>query len=858
MPKFASFTVAPSLPKRLAFLEAIARNMMWSWNHDAIELFRRIDREKWEEVNHNPVQLLGIIAQERFDVLSKNDSFLSHLDRVSEYFTSYLNGPTWFQKNYKEDNPDMLIAYFSMEYGINECLPVYSGGLGVLSGDHLKSASDLGLPLVGVGLLYQEGYFQQYLNIDGWQQESYPINDFYNLPLTQVLDSDGMSLKISVQINNHPVYARIWKIQIGRIPLFLLDSNIPENSREDQDITDKLYGGDSNMRIKQEILLGIGGIRALYAMGLYPTVCHMNEGHSAFQVLERNRQLMQRMKIPYKIAAQATGGGNVFTTHTPVPAGFDVFSEEQIRYYFMEYAQELGLKIETLLKLGRGTVDGRSTGFNMAILAATHSPMINGVSKLHSQTSRKIFKNAFGSIPEEEIFITSISNGVHFPSWISQDTAQLFDRYLGTLWKEQPEDQSVWERVYEIPSEEIWRTHERRRERLIAFVRRKMYYQLLQRGASKSDLDSANEILSPDALTIGFARRFATYKRANLILHDPARLKKMILERDKPVQFIFAGKAHPHDNAGKEFIKQIVNFARDYDLRRYIVFMEDYNMNLARYMLQGVDVWLNTPRRPLEASGTSGMKAVPNGILNMSTLDGWWNEGFDHNVGWAIGSGEEYNDTVYQDEVEASAIYKLLENEIIPTFYTRGRDGLPRQWIDMMKHSMAKLGPTFNTHRMVMEYFERFYLKAHQRLMFLQKNDLQQAHELSKWKDKIRDNWEGLAILRVTTNSTEHLKVGNKLKIQAEINFGLLDPDDLNVEVYFGQLDSNDTIRVGDTMSMQLIQKNSESVGLYEALLPCKKSGRIGFTVRVIPDVQRLTVKHEMLLIKWADWAKQQ
>lgn len=853
MPSFATFTVAPSLPEKLAILQELARNLLWTWNHDFVELFQRIDRDLWERVDHNPVRLLGLVPQERFDELRQSDSFISHLERVTNFYHAYMKRKTWYQKNFAQDNPDLCIAYFSMEYGITEALPIYSGGLGVLSGDHLKSASDLGLPLVAIGLLYQEGYFKQYLNADGWQQERYPINDFYNMPIGQIFDENGEILKISVPMQNYIVHARIWKIQVGRIPLYLLDTNIPENSKEAHDITDKLYGGDSDMRIKQEIMLGIGGQRALHAMGIKPTVCHMNEGHAAFQVLERNRLLMHEKGVSYKIASQATAGGNVFTTHTPVPAGFDVFSPQQIYEYFKNYVEELDLKVDTLLRFGRGPKDVSESGFNMAIMAASHSPMINAVSKLHSVTSRRIFKRAFGSIPEDEIFITSITNGVHFPSWISQEMAQLFDRYLGNRWIDQPEDQSVWERVHEIPDEELWRTHERRRERLIALVRKLLHLQLARRGSSKRNLDAAKEALSPETLTIGFARRFATYKRATLMLRDKDRLKEMLLDKDRPIQFIFAGKAHPRDNAGKDFIRQIVHFARDLDIKRQIVFLEDYNISLARYMVQGIDIWLNTPRRPLEASGTSGMKVVPNGGLNFSTLDGWWVEGYDRSLGFSIGSGEEYTDHEYQDQVESSILFDLLEYEIIPTFYKRGRDGLPRQWITMMKNSMAKLGPVFNTHRMVMEYFERFYLKAHKRSAYLMADDLKEARELGEWRDRVRNNWESMRLLNVSAGLTDALKVGDKLCIQAEVDFGKLVPDDINVELYYGQLDPNNEIIEPETLTMELATKTANNIGVYEMCFSCHKSGKIGYTVRIIPNMNKTTVKHELLLINWAD-----
>ena len=527
-----------------------------------------------------------------------------------------------------------------MEFGLTECLQTYSGGLGILSGDHLKSASDLGLPLVGVGLLYQEGYFQQYLNADGYQQEIYPINDFANLPITQVTGSDGAPLKISVPLPGRSLYFQVWKVQVGRIPLYLLDTNIPENSRtDDRNITDRLYGGDRRQRIRQEIVLGIGGIRTLEAIGLRPSVCHMNEGHSAFLALERIRIMMAETKITFGQARELTRASNLFTTHTPVPAGLERFGYDLIDEHFGEYWGLVGLTRDEFHDIGRERIDNYDL-FSMAVLAIRLASDANGVAELHGDVSRGMWQWLYPDVPNQEIPIGSVTNGVHVQTWVSREMATLFDRYLDPSWRQEEDNHDIWQTVDQIPDAELWRTHARRRERLVAFTRLRLRDQLVRRNASQRDVEAAEEVLNPDALTIGFARRFATYKRATLIFRDVERLKKLVNDPDRPVQFIFAGKAHPHDEEGKAFIRRIVNLARDPELRHSIVFLENYDMLVGRYLVQGVDVWLNNPRRPKEASGTSGMKVIYNGGLNFSTLDGWWAEAYSPEVGWGIGAGE--------------------------------------------------------------------------------------------------------------------------------------------------------------------------------------------------------------------------
>ncbi len=848
-----TYTVAPSLPKELESLHELAYNLLWVWDHDLMELLIRLDPDLWEKTNHNPVLLLGMISQERLNSASRDDALLAQLERGFERYKKYLDTTsTWFRKTYSQILPNQ-IAYFSAEFGLTECLQNYSGGLGVLSGDHLKSASDLGLPLVGVGLLYQQGYFRQYLNADGWQQERNPENDFFTLPITLERDKEGKPLVISVDLDNRPVYAQIWRVQVGRIPLYLLDTNFSMNSRpEDQDITDQLYGGDRELRIKQEILLGIGGYRALKALGLSPAVFHMNEGHSAFLSLERCRDLMECHKLSFTEAREASTAGLAFTTHTPVPAGNDYFTPNLIEQYLGRYYRDFGLTPKEFHGLGRQDPNNDQEAFCMTVLALKMAGSCNGVAKLHGSVSRNMWKNVWQGLPVNEIPIHSITNGVHAPSWISREMAGLYDRYLGPRWREDAGEYGLWSRVHHIPDEELWRTHERRRERLVAFARARLRSQLEARGAPPSDVAQAAEILNSQALTIGFARRFATYKRSTLILKDVERLIKILTDKDRPVQIIFSGKAHPHDNPGKDLIRQIVHFERRPGVRRRMVFLEDYDMVVARYMLQGVDVWLNTPRRPLEASGTSGMKATLNGAINLSILDGWWDEAYNVHTGWAIGRGEEYTDETLQDEIESNALYDLLEKEIVPLFYSRGADDLPRQWITKMKGAMRAIGPEFNTNRMVREYTEKMYLPALDRGNDLSANNFARAKEIAVWKRHLRENWQGLKILEVHVDNHKTLKVGDSVTVRAHVDLGHLKPEDVSVELFYGVLNAQGEIENPKVALMKPAEKPKGSVYEFAAVNKLLMSGRLGHTVRVLPRHEDLENPLKLGLVLWA------
>jgi starch phosphorylase len=847
-----TFTVLPHLPDRLQSLQKLAYNLWWCWNHDAVALFRRIDEDRYPLLDNSPVKLLSATSQERLDQLTRDEGFLAHLDRVEEAFNHYMTATTWFQETYADVAPEQYrIAYFSAEFGIHESIPVYSGGLGLLAGDHLKAASDLGIPLVGVGLMYREGYLRQYLNVDGWQQERYPENDFFNLPLIPETDKQGQAIVIAVPLPGREVFARVWRIQVGRVPLYLLDTNIARNSPDDRQITARLYGGDHDTRIRQEMILGIGGIRALSAIGKTPTVCHMNEGHSAFCGLERIRVLMEEQHVDFNVAREAVAAGTCFTTHTPVPAGNDIFNIPLVEHYFSQYLPALKIDKQDFLSLGRQNSRDFNESFCMTVLAIRLSNTSNGVSKLHGVVSRKMWKAIWPDLPEAEIPITSITNGVHTRTWMSTEFAQLYERYLGVQWEEKPTDHSVWKRVEHIPNAELWRTHERRRERLVAFARSRLKEQLQRRGAPPSEVARADEVLDPDALTLGFARRFATYKRGTMLFRNMERLAAIINDKDKPVQIIFAGKAHPRDHGGKELIAEIVHLARRPEFRRRVVFLEDYDINVARYLVQGVDIWVNNPRRPLEASGTSGMKVCINGGINLSILDGWWCEAYAGDNGWAIGAGEEYTDLTYQDDIESRALYDLLEQEIVPLFYNRSTDGLPRGWLKVMKRSISTVCPVFNTSRMVQEYMEKCYGPSATRFERLSRDGLKQAAQLARYRRGLAGGWPQVRVEAVEAKGVDPMHVGAKLEVKARVNLGGLSPEDVQVQLFHGAVDNLGEIPQPATALMSHNGAHDGNTWLFKGTIACRSSGQHGYAVRVLPKNANLANPFEPGLVCW-------
>ncbi|MBN2332610.1 MAG: alpha-glucan family phosphorylase, partial [Deltaproteobacteria bacterium] len=777
------------------------------------------------------------------------ESFLAHLQRVQERFSQEVDKPAdYTQTPYGDRN---TIAYFSMEFGIHESLPLFAGGLGVLAGDHLKAASDLELPLVAVGLLFRDGYFHQYLDQNGWQQEGYQETDLFYLPIGKAKDSNGNQIIISVAGPQGDIKATIWKAKAGRITLYLLDANIPENSPEIRDITARLYSGESITRLAQEILLGIGGIRALKAMDIRPKVCHMNEGHSAFCSIERLAECIETHQVDIKTALEIVPRTMVFTTHTPVAAGHDEFPPSMVRPYFIPLQERLGATADEMLAWGQQAGSGPGGSFSMFILALRMALYCNGVSELHGKVARRMWSHVWPNRPEDEIPITHVTNGIHLTSWLSHRNFMLFENYLGPDWEMHPCDPQVTKKIDDIYDEELWNAHQMCRSRLISNCRKLMVKQYKQRNASKAVMERAESVLDQDILTIAFARRFATYKRATLLLKDPDRLEALINSQTKPIQLIFAGKAHPKDNEGKELIRALVTFANRPSVRHRFIFLEDYDINIARHLVRGADVWLNTPRRPYEACGTSGMKAAINGVLNCSILDGWWCEGYDEQCGWQIGAGEDYNDPAYQDMVESQALYNVLENEVIPCFYER-RDGTtPTRWIKMMKESMKMAMQNFCSIRMVNEYEQRFYRELAQNHDQLLANNGQNAITLVEKHQRLHRLWSAIHLEPPIRDTKGAFKVEENFGASTVVHLGEINPDEVLVELYYGPSQSPTTVSPGYTMPMTVKEDLGNGTYRYACTFTCETAGRYGFTARVTP-VGDQRIRFDTDFLTWA------
>jgi starch phosphorylase len=843
----STYTVKPKLPAPLKPLDDIARNLWLSWNFEAVQLFIRLDYDVWLQSQQSPVRTLGMVSQERLAQVAKDDSYLAALKEVYEHFQRYKKNETWYRGSHKD-----VVAYFSMEYGMDTSLPIYSGGLGILSGDHMKTSSDLGLPLVGVGLLYREGYFKQMLNADGFQQEGYPENDWYNMPVERKAGKDGAPIKICVDLAGRQAIAQIWEVKVGRSSLYLLDTNIDENAPDIRNITSALYGGDKETRIQQEILLGIGGIRALRALGINPAATHMNEGHSAFLGLERIREIMDEKNFTFEEACEAVWPTNIFTTHTPVPAGNERFDISLIEKYMRPWAQILGISWKDFLGLGRINVNDDRETYCMTVLALKLAAYANGVARLHGQVSREMWQGLWPGLPLDEVPIKHVTNGVHPRTWVSSGMLELLDRYFGPDFEAKPTDLAIWDRMDRISDEELWRTHERRRERLVVFVRERIRAQYQRTGADERRIRHAEDALSPYALTLCFARRFATYKRGNLLLRDPERLLRLVKDNHKPIQLIFAGKAHPNDMPGKDLIREIIHFAEKYDVSSRIVFVENYDMTVAKYLTSGGDVWLNTPRRPMEASGTSGMKAAMNGVLNCSIMDGWWDEAYNPEVGWAIGHGEQYVDEKLQDDVESKALYDLLERDIIPLFYQRGRDGLPREWIKRMKDCMRRIGQAMCCHRMLMDYSNNSYFPALKNYRNLVKDDYAKAKLLAGYFHKLRESWDHLKIVKTECNAKPVMQRGDMLSVTAYIDLGQMSPNDLQVELYHGTVSNQSNVITNARRTEMKWISNEGGLGIFQVKIECTDTGYQGHTVRILPKHEALIHPYRTGFIKWA------
>ncbi|MEO8593252.1 MAG: alpha-glucan family phosphorylase [Candidatus Solibacter sp.] len=820
------FLVRPALPDSLSRLTELADNIVWSWEPIVRALFRRLDPAIWRESGYNPVLMLGRVSQATLEKAASDARYLALYHQACE---------TYDVRVRKSAAPadGKLIAYFSAEYGLTECLPVYSGGLGILSGDHLKSSSDQDYPLIGLGLLYQQGYFRQFLNPDGWQQERYPTNDFYNLPIETVKDATGHELKVSVKLPTGSIFIQIWKLNVGRITLYLLDTNIAENVLpQDRDITDSLYGGDIDTRIRQEIVLGIGGMRALKAMGLKPTVFHMNEGHSAFLAMEQIRLYMGEHHLNFEEALEAARASNIFTTHTPVPAGIDLFDPGIMYHYFSGYCTEVGVDFQQLMALGRRNPFNRDERFSMAVLALNTSSYRNAVSRLHREVSQEMFHDLWPELPLWEVPITSITNGVHLPSWLNSNLALLYDQYLEPDWRERFNDSTIWRSIDDIPDEELLEAHRRRKRRLVSFVRQRQQASALRRQASSVEVRRSSEVLDPNALTIGFSRRFATYKRATLLFRDVDRLKKILLNKDMPVQIVIAGKAHPKDQPGKSYIREIVQFSRDPELWKHLVFVEDYDMKVARELVQGVDVWLNNPRRGEEACGTSGMKAALNGVLNLSILDGWFDEAYEVSGGWAIGERDVYSED--QDALHASEIYSLLENEIVPMFYER-REQTPREWMRRVKQSLAHISPAFDCRRMVHEYMTELYDPAHIAHLRMRKADYALSREKARWNAKVHEAWDRVRFVDAGAGPSGSLLSGTPVVVRAAIDLAGLAPDDVRAEVVVGRVDSSGYLEETEIIVLPFVEQQGSAAVFAKDIVP-DRTGRLGYALRVSPN----------------------
>lgn len=848
--KLHTFTALPKTPSSLNPLLEIASNLWFSWNWDARQLFAKADKEIWKQAQKNPLRMLCDIPQEKMEELAENKDFLSEMSAVYTAFQKYMSGKTWFEEQFGPRN-NKVVAYFSCEYGIHESLPIYSGGLGVLSGDHLKSASDLGIPLVAIGLFYREGYFRQGLNADGDQIEFYPENDKFTMPVVQQKDSTGKPLIFSMDIGGEEVFYQVWKVEVGRIPLYLLDTNLACNLDKHRDITRRLYDANRDTRLRQEILLGIGGVKVLRDLGLDPVVYHINEGHSALLVLERIRHLMEDKEMTFEEAKEIVWATSVFTTHTPVPAGNERFDVDLLKKYLSNMVEKrLALNWKEFCGFGRENPEDEKEEFCLTVLALKFCSMANGVAKLHGEVSRDMWKHLYKLIPKNEIPISHITNGVHTKTWLSKNFEQLFIRYLHTSYNREIGDFNIWKVVDEIPDLELWTAHIERKKGLVEYVRERLKFQLKRRGASASEISKTADVLNPKALIIGFARRFAPYKRGDLVFKDLERLTKLCCDAKRPVQFIFAGKAHPADQPGKAIIKHIADISKKPDLYKSVVFLEDYDLDMARFLVQGVDVWLNNPRRPMEASGTSGMKAAMNGAVNVSILDGWWDEAFDGTNGFAIGSGEMYTDLAVQDEVEANLLYRLLEHEVVPLFYEANEYGVPERWIDMMKKTISSNGDMFNSHRMVIDYLRNFYLKGEDIHAKLSVNNFMEAKNLAKWRNKITDGWNDLEIVEVLSPEKETYYAGGEVEIKAKLRLGNVTENDIVVEVYHGRIDQEEHI-ISPLKTRMEAEKRTSDYTMFKAMIPCSQGGRYGYTIRVRPGNDLLQDHYIPELVRW-------
>ncbi|RBY82019.1 DUF3417 domain-containing protein [Geodermatophilus sp. TF02-6] len=845
------FTVRASLPEELMPLSQLVMNLRWSWHAETRDLFEALDPQLWQTCNGDPVKVLGEVSAERLATLARDRRFLRRLQDVVDDLQEYLSGPHWYQSLGGRDSTSTApasIAYFSAEFGITEVLPQYSGGLGILAGDHLKAASDLGVPLIGVGLLYRAGYFAQSLSPDGWQLEHYPSLDPHGLPVKLLRQPDGTAVVISVPLpEGRTLFAHVWRAQVGRVSLLLLDSDIEENAPAERGVTDRLYGGDEDHRLRQEMLLGIGGVRALRAWCSLtgtptPEVYHANEGHAGFLGIERIRELTESHGLSFTEALQAVRAGTVFTTHTPVPAGIDRFPRALIERYFAGF----GVPLEQLLPLG---AEDDPSKFNMAHMGLRLGQRANGVSELHGRVSRHMFRYLWPGFDERDVPITSITNGVHAPTWTARELVE-----LGTQVSSQGDPVEVagevhFDGVDRIPAGELWTTRRMLRGRLVEEVRRRLRETALSRGAAEAEVGWADTAFDPDVLTIGFARRVPSYKRLTLMLRDRARLKALLLDPERPVQLVIAGKSHPADDGGKQLIQQMVKFADDPEIRHRIAFLPGYDIGMARYLYWGCDVWLNNPLRPLEACGTSGMKAALNGGLNLSIRDGWWDEWFDGQNGWAIPTADGVADPERRDDVEARAIYDLLATQVAPRFYETDRDGIPTRWVEMVRHTLRETGPKVLATRMVRDYVQRLYVPAAGSARAMAEGGYAAARTEAGWRAHLLEDWGTVRVAHVeATGAGDTPEIGSTLALRAEVEMPGLAPSDVQVQAAYGRVDDTDNLHEVTTLPMTH-EHSDGSRHWFTATLPLERTGAFGYTVRVLPRSEHLADPAELGLV---------
>jgi starch phosphorylase len=844
------FTVRPVLPEPLAPLGDLVMNLRWTWDAATQDLFAAVDAEKWEASGHDPIRLLSEVSAEHLAELSADRSFLARLEETAADLREYLTGDRWYQT--LGPQAPRQIAYFSPEFGISAALPQYSGGLGILAGDHLKTASDLGAPLIGVGLLYRYGYFRQSLTADGWQLEHYPIVDPQALPLTLLREPDGTPARVSVGLpGGRQLVARIWVAQVGRVPLLLLDSAVEENAPAERDVTDRLYGGGTEHRLLQEMLLGIGGVRALRTYcritgAPQPEVFHTNEGHAGFLGLERIREYVEEGGLDFDSALEMTRAGTIFTTHTPVPAGIDRFTRDLVRQHFGGDNASPGVPVERILALGAEDYEGGDPAlFNMAVMGFRLAQRANAVSTLHGHVSRAMFAGLWPGFDQSELPITHVTNGVHAPTWVAREIADLEAKARGG------DDVGEWEAVDAIPDAAIWETKRTLRARLVEFARQRLRASWLARGATEAELGWIDNALDPDVLTVGFARRVPSYKRLTLMLSDRERLKRLLLDPERPIQLVIAGKAHPADEGGKKLIQEIVWFADDPEIRHRIVFLPDYDMDLAYQLVTGCDVWLNNPLRPYEACGTSGMKAALNGALNVSIRDGWWDEWFDGENGWAIPSADGVDDPWRRDQLEAAALYELLEEQVTRRFYDRDASGLPRRWLEMVRHTLRSLGPKVLASRMFAEYVEKLYTPAAASSRALNAS-YDGARELAAWKRRVREGWSGVRVDHVDSSGLgDGAELGGSATVRVYVSLGSLSPEDVDVQVLHGRVDDSDQLQDPSTTSLKPAEAYEAGRYRYDGEVRFDRTGPVGYTVRILPSHPLLASPAELGLVAW-------